>query len=209
MRFNDSACPRSSRASCRSLARVLPLKALRRELRDHPRRSALVVPGQRQRRQAGCGPQVPALSLPEICALDVRGIAAPNCLLALWWVPPMPEEALEVVRAWGFTLKTMKGFTWHKTTKHGKSHFGMGNWTRANTEDCLIAVRGKPKRANADVSQFVQAPRGRHSAKPDEVRERLVWLMGDVPRMFAGEAIPGGDVWGNEVESTIELGSTR
>ena len=143
--------------------------------------------------------------LPEICALDVRGIAAPNCLLALWWVPPMPEEALKVVKAWGFTLKTMKGFTWHKTTKHGKSHFGMGHWTRANTEDCLFAVRGKPKRANADVRQFIEAPRGRHSAKPAEVRERLVRLMGDVPRieMFAREAIPGWDVWGNEVESTM------
>ena len=119
----------------------------------------------------------------------------------------MPEEALEVVKAWGFTLKTMKGFTWHKTTKHGKSHFGMGHWTRANTEDCLFAVRGKPKRANADVRQFIEAPRGRHSAKPDEVRERLVRLMGDVPRleMFAREAIPGWDVWGNEVESTIEF----
>jgi N6-adenosine-specific RNA methylase IME4 len=148
------------------------------------------------------------LSLAEICALDVRGIAAPNCLLALWWVPPMPAEALEVVRAWGFTLKTMKGFTWHKTTKHRKSHFGMGHWTRSNTEDCLFAARGKPKRANAGVSQFIEAPRGRHSAKPDEVRERLVQLMGDVPRieMFARAAIPGWDVWGNEVESTIELG---
>jgi N6-adenosine-specific RNA methylase IME4 len=151
------------------------------------------------------------MSLPEICALNVTSLAAPDCLLALWWVPPMPAEALEVVEAWGFTLKTMKGFTWHKTTKHGKSHFGMGHWTRANTEDCLFAVRGKPKRANADVSQFIEAPHGRHSAKPDEVRERLVRLMGDVPRleMFAREAIPGWDVWGNEVESTIELRSTR
>ena len=68
-------------------------------------------------------------------------------------------------------------------------------------------MRGKPKRANADVSQFIEAPRGRHSAKPDEVRERLVRLMGDVPRieLFAREAIPGWDVWGLEVESTIAV----
>jgi N6-adenosine-specific RNA methylase IME4 len=45
-----------------------------------------------------------------------------------------------------------EGFAWHKTTKHGKSHLGMGHWTRDNTEDCLFAVRGKPKRANADVA---------------------------------------------------------
>jgi N6-adenosine-specific RNA methylase IME4 len=83
----------------------------------------------------------------------------------------------------------------------------MGHWTRANTEDCLIAVRGKPKRANADVSQFIEAPKGGHSAKPDEVRERLVRLMGDVPRleMFAREAARGWDVWGDELESTIAL----
>ena len=90
----------------------------------------------------------------------------------------------------------MKGFTWHKTTKHGKSHSGMGHWTPANTDDCLTAVRGKPKRANADVRQFI------------EVRERLVRLMGDVPRleMFARQAAPGwGLVWGLEVESTIAL----
>jgi N6-adenosine-specific RNA methylase IME4 len=132
--------------------------------------------------------------------------ASPRRIAYLVVGAPMPEEALEVVRAWGFTFKTMKGFTWHKT-KHGKSHFGMGHWTRANTEDCLFAVRGKPKRANADVSQFIEAPKGGHSAKPDEVRERLVRLMGDVPRleMFAREAARGWDVWGDELESTIAL----
>lgn len=105
----------------------------------------------------------------------------------------------------------MKGFTWHKTTKHGKSCFGMGNWTRANTEDCLFAVRGKPKRVNRGVRQFIEAPRGSHSTKPPEVRERLVRLMGDVPRleMFAREATPGWDIWGLEVESTIQLRSVQ
>lgn len=150
------------------------------------------------------------MSLLDICALDVASLAAPNCLLAMWWVPPMPEEALAVVKAWGFRLKTMKGFTWHKTTKHGKSAFGMGNWTRANTEDCLFAVRGKPKRINAGVRQFVESPRGRHSAKPPEARDRLVQLMGDVPRveLFAREVAPGWDAWGTEVESTINIGET-
>jgi len=101
----------------------------------------------------------------------------------------------------------MKGFTWHKRTKHGKSHIGMGHWTRGNTEDCLFAVRGKPKPVNHGVRQFIEAPRGKHSEKPPEARERLVLLMGDVPRieLFAREAVPGWDVWGLEVESTIEI----
>jgi N6-adenosine-specific RNA methylase IME4 len=135
----------------------------------------------------------------------------PELLPSLVVGAPDARRGLGGVRAWGFTLKTMKGFTWHKTTKHGKSHFGMGHWTRANTEDCLFAVRGKPKRANAGVPQFIEAHWSRHSAKPDEVRQRLVRLMGDVPRleMFAREAIPGWDVWGNEIESTVELGTKK
>lgn len=136
-----------------------------------------------------------------IAALPVQRIAADDCLLAMWWVAPMPVEALKVVAAWGFKLKTMKGFTWHKTTAHGLSHFGMGNWTRANTEDCLFAVRGKPKRINAGVRQYINAQRREHSRKPDEARERLVTLMGNVPRieLFARQHHDGWSAWGNEL----------
>lgn len=141
------------------------------------------------------------MTLEDICNLPVQDIAADDCLLAMWWVPPMPMEALTVVEAWGFTLKTMKGFTWHKETKHGLSHFGMGNWSRGNTEDCLFAVRGKPKRANASVRQYMSEKKGRHSEKPQEARDRLVQLMGDVPRieLFARDHFDGWDTWGNEV----------
>jgi N6-adenosine-specific RNA methylase IME4 len=150
----------------------------------------------------------PVMDLNDIMALPVGELAADDCLLAMWWVPPMPAEALAVVEAWGFELKTMKGFTWHKLTKHGKSHFGMGNWTRANTEDCLFAVRGRPKRKSASVRQFVEAPLREHSRKPDEVRDGLVELMGNVRRieLFAREKAPGWDVWGNEVESDVYFG---
>lgn len=153
----------------------------------------------------GASFKYPVMTVAQLCALNVSTIAADDCLLAMWWVPPMPEEALAVVRAWGFELKTMKGFTWHKRTRNGKSHFGMGNYTRANTEDCLFAVRGKPRRVNAGVRQFIDAPKGRHSEKPAEVRDWLVQLMGDVPRieLFARVATPGWDVWGNEVASSV------
>lgn len=137
----------------------------------------------------------------------VLAVAADDCLLAMWWVAPMPVEAISLVLSWGFMLKTMKGFTWHKLTVNGKSHFGMGNWTRANAEDCLFAVRGKPRRRSASVRQFIAAPVREHSRKPDEARHRLVELMGDVPRLelFARQATPGWDVWGNEVAGSIEL----
>jgi N6-adenosine-specific RNA methylase IME4 len=118
----------------------------------------------------------------------------------------MPAEA-QVVRAWGFTLKTMKGFCWHKRTKNGLSHFGMGHWTRANTEDCLFAVRGNVRRVNAGVRQFIDAPLRRHSEKPAQARDRLVQLLGDVPRieLFARTKTPGWSVWGRDVASDVEI----
>lgn len=119
----------------------------------------------------------------------------------------MPAEALAVISAWDFTLKTMCGFTWHKLTKHGKDAFGMGNWTRANAENCLFATHGKPKRVCAGVRQIITAKVGKHSEKPPEARDRLVKLMGDVKRveLFARVSTSGWDVWGNQVDSTINL----
>jgi N6-adenosine-specific RNA methylase IME4 len=149
------------------------------------------------------------MTVQDICALPVADIATDDCLLAMWWVNPMPVEALQVIEAWGFKLKTMAGFTWHKVTKNGKEFMGMGNWTRANSESCLFAVKGKPKRVCAGVRQFVTAPHLGHSAKPPEVRDRLVQLIGNVPRieLFARQSAPGWHAWGNEVESNIELTS--
>jgi N6-adenosine-specific RNA methylase IME4 len=155
----------------------------------------------------GASHKYPCMTLEDLMMLPVAAIAAKDCLLAMWWVPPMPAEALSLVKAWGFTLKTMKGFTWHKLTKHGRSHFGMGHWTRANTEDCLFAVRGKPARINAGVRQFIEAPIRKHSQKPDEARDRLVQLMGNVPRaeLFAKQRHAGWSAWGNEIQGDIDL----
>ena len=81
----------------------------------------------------------------------------------------------------------------------------MGFWTRGNAEVCLLATRGHPKRQAANVHQFIIAPIQEHSRKPDEARDKIVALMGDVPRveLFARQSPPGWDVWGNEVESTV------
>lgn len=168
--------------------------------------------------ERGAGYKYDLMTVEQLCDLRpmIDDLAAPDCLLAMWWVPPQPVEALKVVEAWGFTFKTMKGFSWFKTTKHGKEHFGMGNYTRANSEDCLFAIRGKPKRINAGVRATIHdfsedavlahyesviiSPRREHSCKPDQARERLVQLMGDVPRieLFARQLTPGWDVWGNQ-----------
>ena len=83
--------------------------------------------------------------------------------------------------------------------------YGLGFWTRGNAEVCLLATRGHPKRQAANVHQFIISPIQEHSRKPEEARDKIVALMGDVPRveLFARQSPPGWDVWGNEVESTL------
>lgn len=123
--------------------------------------------------ERGAGFKYPVMNVLDICRLPVWDLAAEDCLLAMWWVPTQPVEALKVVESWGFKLMTMKGFTWHKTNKHkGNSAIGMGHMTRANSEDCLFAVRGKlPARMDASICQHVTAPRLENSRKPDVIRE--------------------------------------
>lgn len=105
------------------------------------------------------------------------------------------------MKAWGFSYKTI-GFNWIKKNKKSDSLFwGMGNWTRSNSEICLMGIKGKPKRVAANVHSVVMTPIEQHSKKPDEVRKRIVQLCGDVPRieLFARQYADGWDCWGNEV----------
>lgn len=143
----------------------------------------------------------------EIFGLDVRGIAQEDALLFLWATPPLLPEALYTMRAWGFEYKTV-AFTWVKRNKKSEGWFwGMGWWTRSNPEYCLLGMRGNPKRLNADVHSVIDSPIQEHSKKPDEVRERIIRLCGDLPRieLFARERTQGWDAWGNEIESDVRL----
>lgn len=159
--------------------------------------------------ERGAGHKYQTMTVADICRLGVWDLAAENCLLAMWWVPTQPVEALKVMDAWGFRLMTMKGFTWHKTNKNkGNSAIGMGHMTRANSEDCMFAVRGKlPTRVDASICQHLTAPRMEHSAKPPEFRDLLVRLLGDVPRceLFSRDSVPGWDMWGNQCDSAFDL----
>lgn len=147
------------------------------------------------------------MTFSEIVDMPIGNIMADNCLIAMWWTGPLAREAFEVIDAWGLELINMTGFTWHKLTKHGKDHFGMGHFTRGNCENVLFARKGKPKRANAGVRQIIHAKHRGHSRKPDEVRKALEVLMGDVPRleMFARGSVEGWDTWGYEAEGAVEL----
>lgn len=133
------------------------------------------------------------LPIPKLCEKD--------CVLLLWVTAPCLKEGLELVEKWGFTYKTF-GFTWIKQNKKSDSLFwGMGYYTRANAEICILATKGKPlKRHSRAVHQVIMSRIREHSRKPDETRERIVELFGDIPRieLFARQAADGWDCWGNE-----------
>lgn len=111
-----------------------------------------------------------------------------DCVLFLWAVSPLLPEALEVMEAWGFKYVTV-AFCWSKHTKNKIKISNMGRWTMGNVEICLLGRRGKPQRICKNIKQLVEAERTVHSKKPDEVRKRIVELMGDIPRveLFARE----------------------
>ena len=147
------------------------------------------------------------MSLEDIKALPVEKLADKDCALFMWITFPLLREAWDVVESWGFTYKSV-AFVWVKQNKKTPSLFwGMGYWTRANAELCIIATKGSPKRQSRSVHQIIMSPIEQHSKKPDEIRDRIVALMGDVPRieLFARQKADGWDVWGNEAPDSVEL----
>ena len=146
------------------------------------------------------------MSINDICAMPVKDIAAPDCKLFLWATPPCLPEAIKVVEAWGFEYKTV-AFCWVKTNKKNFApFFGIGHWTASNAELCLAGMvkGGKLNRQSKSISQVILSPRNGHSKKPYEVRDKIVQLCGDLPRieLLARQRTPGWDCWGNEVQSS-------
>lgn len=143
------------------------------------------------------------MSLDEIKAFPIP--ATNDCVLFLWCVYPSLPQALEVIKAWGFTYKT-RAFTYVKLNKDGTPFTGMGYWTRANTEICLLATRGHPKRIGKDVRELIQAPRREHSRKPDEQYERIERLVeGPYLELFARRKRKGWTCRGLELRIPVVL----
>lgn len=151
------------------------------------------------------GKLYPTMNGKDIINLPIKDLANDNCILFLWIMNSELPLALKCIDSWGFIYKTI-AFTWVKTTKN-TYHFGGGNWTRSNPEICLLATKGKPKRVSASVRNLVISRLREHSRKPDEIREAIVELCGDLPRieLFARQHYQGWDSWGNEVDNDIEL----
>ena len=156
---------------------------------------------------AGAGLLLSQFPLRPITNAALEGKGSFETIGFLWATFPQLPEALRLIHAWGFRYKTV-AFVWLKRNRKSPSWFyGMGYWTRSNAEICLLATRGKPKRQSAGVHQFIISPIEQHSKKPDEARDKILALMGDLPRveLFARQKTPGWDAWGNEIASDITL----
>lgn len=149
----------------------------------------------------------PTMRTEEIAALPVGGLAEDNAALFLWAVWPSMPEALEIVDAWGFEYKTC-AYLWAKAKPSGFGFWmGMDYYSRANTEPCLLAVRGSMPVTKKDVLALIYSPRREHSRKPDEQYGKIERLYPDARKLelFARRPRDGWSVWGNEVESDIQL----
>jgi len=135
------------------------------------------------------------MPIEDICSFPVIDLAAKDSVLALWAISPMLPDALRVMESWGFRYKTVL-FVWVK------GRIGLGYYTRAGAELCLLGTRGGLlSRIDRGVPQVIHAKPREHSRKPDEAAERLERLFGDIPRieLFARAKRPGWEVWGDEL----------
>lgn len=169
----------------------------------------------------GASVHYPTMKTKDLVLLPINEITDDNCMLFMWATFPNLPDALELMKAWGFKYKTV-GFTWVKTNKIQRSvedyhpkhqiigsaetgfsspFFGIGYYTKSNAEVCLIGVKGKPIKISNDISSIIISPKEAHSKKPDEVRNKIVELCGDIPRveLFARTETPGWDTMGLDI----------
>lgn len=143
------------------------------------------------------------LGIDALKAIPVEEISQKDCVLFFWATFPKLPAAFDIIKSWGFDYVT-NAFTWIKTYKNGNLVLGLGHYTRGNAEICLLGKKGKIRRLDTAtaISQIITAPRTKHSAKPPIVREKIVELFGDIPRveLFARERTDGWDSLGNDLD---------
>jgi N6-adenosine-specific RNA methylase IME4/ParB-like chromosome segregation protein Spo0J len=146
--------------------------------------------------ERAAGNHYSTMSLDEICALPVLDLATDAAVLFMWTTAPHLQESFQVLAAWGFEYKT--NIVWVK------DKIGLGYFVRNQHELLLVATRGdmpSPSPANRPPS-VISAPRREHSRKPDEAYALIEAMYPTLPRveLFARQARPGWDVWGNETD---------
>jgi len=148
------------------------------------------------------------MNIKDICDLNVKSLTEKDAAIFMWSTDSHIKEAITCMEAWGFKYVTI-AFIWEKVTCKGNLVANLGAWTMKNYEICLFGTKGamqKHKEVN-NIYQKVKAERTKHSKKPEQVRKNIELLFGDLPRieLFARKKTEGWDVWGNEVESDIQL----
>lgn len=160
---------------------------------------------------AAAGKHYPLMTNDQIRDLPVVDLLTKSGVVFLWATCPKLDFALEVFRDWGLYYRGV-AFVWIKTKQDLTPIGAQGvrpSVVKPLTELVLVGSRkptGRPlKLLSESVVQTVFAPRREHSRKPDEVKQRIFDLYGDIPRieLFARETTPGWDVWGNEVERFV------
>ena len=142
------------------------------------------------------------MTIEDLKKLPVSKIANENSLCFMWLVSPKVDLGIEVLKAWGFTYVTI-AFIWHKQRTNP------GYYTMSECEICVVGKKGKipNPRGAINVKQFLAEKRTRHSAKPNEIRNRIYQMFPTQNKieLFAREKHEGWDVWGNEVETSDAL----
>lgn len=172
-------------------------------------RTALKVQNPGSRRDAAR--HYPTMDLEAIKSLPVGTLAAKDAHLFLWVTGPNLRQAFDVIDAWGFKYSAV-AFTWVKLKKsvdprqlrfcslmESDLHVGLGLTTRKNSEMCLLARRGSPRRIAKNIREIILAPVRQHSRKPDEAYDRVQrYCAGPYLELFSREHRPGWTTWGNE-----------
>lgn len=140
------------------------------------------------------------MPLEDIKKLPIIDLAEDNCILFIWVTFPMLQEGLEVIKAWGFKYKTC-AFNWIKTNDDGTPFFGIGHYTKSNSELCLLAVKGRLEVKSNKVSQIILSKKSKHSRKPHIVYSKIEEILPYNSRieLFARNKRQGWDAWGNQV----------
>jgi len=142
------------------------------------------------------------MTIAELGGLPLGSISDKNSMLFMWVVSPMLDDGIELMKKWGFKYSTI-AFIWHKQRANP------GHYTMSECEICLVGRRGKipTPRGARNVRQFLSEMRGKHSAKPIEIRKRIELMFPTQTKleMFARQSAEGWDAWGNEVENSIDL----
>lgn len=151
----------------------------------------------------------PSMDTADICELPVTSISSENAILFIWVCFPCLPDALKVISAWGFEYYGL-GFDWCKVKADGTPKIGCGYYTRQNNELCLIGVKhsmeNRIKPLTKNIGCSILEPAREHSKKPDCIRDKIVSICGDLPRieLFARQRVDGWDAWGNEVPESGE-----